>query len=147
VDYQLAPASASDATWLEQLRRSVYQELFAATFGGWDEARHTRHVNECWKRGGISLIEIDKLRVGMIQLFESPDAIEIGEIQIQPPHQNHGLGTRVLKDIITRAHRQGKKVLLSVGLKNERAYRLYVRLGFTDVGRTLTHSMLALGPT
>ena len=35
---QLVPASIEDRAWLERLRRYVYQDLFKATFGKWDEA-------------------------------------------------------------------------------------------------------------
>ena len=76
--------------------------------------------------------------MGMIQLFDQPDAVEVGEIQIQPNHQNQGIGGRVLKDTIPRVHEQRKKVLLSVVLKNERAYRLYERLGFQRVAHNDT---------
>jgi hypothetical protein len=86
--YQLVPASIGDQPWLERLRREVYQELFIASFGGWDEARHARQFGECLNRGGISIIEVDGVRVGMIQFFDQPDAVELGEIQIEPSHQN-----------------------------------------------------------
>ena len=84
--YQLVPVVPKDEAWLEQLRRSVYRELFFATWGSWDEARHLRHCAECWERGGISSVEIDSVRVGMIQLFDHPDGVEIGELQIQPSY-------------------------------------------------------------
>ena len=145
--YQLVPASIGDQEWLERLRRDVYQELFFATWGGWDEARHARHVAECLIRGGLWIIHVDGARVGMIQLFDQPDAVEVGEIQIQPTHQNRGVGTRVLRDIVARAHQQHKKVSLSVALKNDRAYQLYQRLGFRQVARTDTHNHMVCDPT
>jgi ribosomal protein S18 acetylase RimI-like enzyme len=144
--YQLVPASIEDEAWLECLRRDVYQELFMATFGSWDEARHGRQFSECLNRGGISIIEVDGARVGMIQLFDEPDAVEVGEIQIEPSHQNQGIGSRVLKDTIARVHEQRKKVLLSVALKNERAYHLYQRLGFQKVAQNDTHNLMACDP-
>jgi ribosomal protein S18 acetylase RimI-like enzyme len=119
--YRLIPASIEDEVWLERLRRDAYQDLFVATFGSWDEARHARQFTECLNRGGISIIEVDGARMGMIQLFDHTDAIEVGEIQIQRSHQNQGIGSRVLQDTIARVHEQRKKVLLSVAVKNERA--------------------------
>jgi ribosomal protein S18 acetylase RimI-like enzyme len=56
------------------------------------------------------------------------------------------LGTAVLKDVIARAHESRKSVRLRVGLKNERAYRLYERLGFHRVQRTETHSHMVCDP-
>lgn len=144
--YQLIPAALDDQAWLEQLRRAVYQELFLATWGSWDEARHMRHCAECWERGGIFCIVVDAVRVGMIQLFDQPDAIDVGEIQIQSSHQGRGVGTRLLSDIIDRAHARGKKVSLSTGLKNHRVYQLYQRLGFRLVAQTDTHNHMACEP-
>ena len=141
--YQLVPASIGDQPWLERLRREVYQELFIASFGGWDEARHARQFGECLNRGGISIVEVDGVRVGMIQFFDQPDAVEVGEIQIEPSHQNQGIGSLVLKDTIARVHEQRKKVLLSVALKNERGYRLYQRLGFQKVAHNDTHNLMS----
>jgi ribosomal protein S18 acetylase RimI-like enzyme len=144
--YLLVPAMPEDKGWLEQLRRSFYQELFFATWGCWDEARHLRHCAECWERGGIFCLEVEGVRVGMIQLFENSDTIEVGEIQIEPNHQNQTVGSRVLCDTIARAHEQRKKVLLSVALKNERANRLYQRLGFQEIARNETHNLMACVP-
>jgi ribosomal protein S18 acetylase RimI-like enzyme len=138
--YTLVPATVEDEPWLERLRRDVYQELFQATFGGWDEARHMRQWIACWERGGISIIQLQDIAVGMIQLWDKSDSFEICEVQIHPDHQNQSIGTRILADTIARAHAQGKNVTLSVGLKNVRAFRLYERLGFEKVGSDDTHN-------
>jgi ribosomal protein S18 acetylase RimI-like enzyme len=145
MQYRLVPATEEDQPWLKALRRSVYQELFIATWGGWDEARHLRHCAECWKRGNIFLVEVDDRRVGMIQWFERSEAIEIGEIQIEPSHRNRGLGTCLLKDTIARAHAQHKKVSLSTGQRN-RAVKLYERIGFQHVSRNDTHIRMESTP-
>ena len=144
--YRLTSAQPSDTAWLEELRRSVYQELFQATWGGWDEDRHRRHFNECIRAGNISIIELDGIRIGMIQIFDEPNIVEVGEIQIQPSHQNRGVGTNVLKDVIADAHQRGKSVRLRVGLKNAKALRLYERLGFRRVTETETHHHMVCEP-
>ncbi|HVN87486.1 MAG TPA: GNAT family N-acetyltransferase [Candidatus Binatia bacterium] len=140
--YRLIPAVPADEQWLETLRRSAYEQLFQATWGAWDEARHRRHFSECIKRGHISIIEADGVRVGMLQLFDERGAVEIGEIQVAPSHQNRGIGTRVLLEVIADAHRRSKPVRLRVGLKNEHAFRLYQRLGFRHVALSDTHHHL-----
>jgi GNAT superfamily N-acetyltransferase len=144
--YQLVPAAPEDQAWLEQLRRAVYRDLFFATWGGWDEGRHLRHCAQCWERGGIFRIEVNGVCAGMIQLFDQPAAIEVGEIQIQPSYQSRGIGTRLLKDTIARARALGKKVSLSTGLKNHRAFQLYERLGFRQVAQTDTHNHMVCEP-
>jgi ribosomal protein S18 acetylase RimI-like enzyme len=144
--YHLVPTKPEDEAWLEQLRRAVYRDLFDATWGGWDEDRHRRHFSECLERGEISMIKLDGTRVGMIQLFEHEDAIEIGEIQIEPKCQSRGIGTQVLRDTIARANAQRKKVTLRSALKNHRAFELYRRLGFERVVQTRTHDHMEWNP-
>lgn len=146
MEYRLVSAVPSDNAWLEDLRRTVYQDLFQATWGGWDEARHARHFADCIRRGHVSIIEVDGVRVGMVQLFEEPSSVEVGEIQVQTSYQNRGIGTRVLSDIIANAHRHGKCVRLEVGLKNDKAFRLYERLGFRRVAQSETHHHMECEP-
>ena len=139
MNYMLRPAKDSDKAWLDELRRLAYRDLFHATWGRWDEIRHQRQFADCWHRGRIQLVEIDDAPVGMIQIFESGDRMEIGEIQIRPEDQGTGIGTQLLLDVIDRAKQQGKDVVLSTGLKNLGAARLYARLGFEETGCSDTH--------
>ena len=55
---RLIPASVDDKKCLDDLRRQVHQELFQATFGGWDETRHAREFAESWQQGGVNIIEL-----------------------------------------------------------------------------------------
>jgi ribosomal protein S18 acetylase RimI-like enzyme len=137
--YRLTPATEAEQPWLEALRRAAYHDLFISTWGRWDEARHLRHFAECWERGNIYTVELDSERVGMIQLHEYADRLEIGEIQVLPSHQGRGIGSRLLQDVLARAHGRRKKVSLSTGLKNLRAVKLYERLGFQHISQSETH--------
>lgn len=146
MEYRLRDASDEDAPYLEGLRRRTYAELFEATWGGWDENRHRRQLWACLRAGGISLIEADGELVGMIQLFEHADSLEIAEVQIEPVHQGRGIGTAVIRDVICRAANDGLPVNLRVGRKNEGALRLYERLGFKVVGESETHRRMTHRP-
>lgn len=143
MDYRLRPALETDKAWLDALRRAAYRDLFDATWGAWDEARHQRHFAKTWDAGHISLILVDEAPVGMIQLLASDDELELAEIQIDPAQQNRGLGSRVITDVIALAHEQNKRLSLYLGLKNQHAFRLYQRLGFQEVGRSNTHIFMA----
>jgi ribosomal protein S18 acetylase RimI-like enzyme len=136
MNYTLRPVNESDRPWLDQLCRQVYRDLFFATWGRWDDDRHIRHFASCWERGNIQIIKVDAVSVGMIQVFDLDDQIEIAEIQIAPDFQGQGLATMMINDILINAKRKQKKVTLSSGLQNLGALRLYARLGFTEVKRT-----------
>src|SRR5688500_11603110 len=145
--YRLISAVTTDQPWLENLRRNVYQELFQLTWGGWDEERHLRHFSECIGRGHISIIEADGVRVGMVQILDQPDAVEVGEIQIQPSHQNRGIGTCVIRDVISAARDHRKTGRLSSRLKKEKASQPDQRIGFRLVTQSDTHSHMQCGPS
>ena len=140
----LVPAADADRAWLDKLRRDAYRDLFDATWGAWDEARHIRHFEASIDQGNISIIRVDGRPVGMLQLHEHQDAVEVGEIQIRPEAQNQGIGTAVLNDIVGSARAQGRAVRLSTGVKNERALRLYLRLGFRIAQTSDTHVHMLL---
>ena len=137
--YSLRHARDTDRAWLEELRRAVYEHLFHATWGGWDETRHQRHFAATWKKGRIQLIEVRGQPIGMIQLLELEACVEVGEIQVLPEYQNKGLGTQLLVEVIDRARQQGRDIILSAGLMNVGAHRLYARLGFEETERSDTH--------
>jgi len=139
MDCALKPASDADKEWLDALRREAYRDLFDATWGGWDEARHLRHFSEFWEAGGISIVVVDGQPVGVVQLFDSKDVVEIGEIQVLPKHQNRGIGTSIVSDVIESAKKNSKCASLYLGLKNQGALRLYKRLGFEETARSDTH--------
>ncbi len=139
MEYSLRPSSKSDKDWLDQLRREAYRDLFDATWGGWDEDRHIQHFTNSWEAGSISIIVVNQVPVGMIQLLEADDEVEIAEIQILPDHQNRGLGARAIEDVIESAGKRYKRLSLHLGMKNVGAFRLYERLGFQEVRRSETH--------
>ena len=135
----LRPATDTDKAWLDALRRASYRDLFNATWGGWDETRHQRHFSEFWDAGGISIVLVEGEPVGVLQLADSRDIVEIREIQVMPEQQRRGIGTLILSDVVRRAKNEGKCASLYFGLKNQGAFQLYERLGFQETGRSDTH--------
>ena len=130
MNIQLQPYTDKDKIWLEELRRAAYLDLFIATWGGWDENRHQRHWASCIEQGNISIIKLDGVSVGMVQVTAEDESVEIDEIQIFPEFQGRGVGTQVLTKIIEDTHSKRYSVTLSAGNKNSRAIALYQRLGF-----------------
>lgn len=61
------------------------------------------------------------------------DFFELTELHIRPDHQGHGLGESLLRSLA--APRPERRMLLSTPEGENRAWRLYRRLGFTDVLR------------
>ena len=57
----------------------------------------------------------------------------MSEFYVAAEYQNQGIGTQILRDLISEARRKSKSVSLGV-LKNNPARRLYERTGFKVMG-------------
>ncbi len=82
----------------------------------------------------IVVVEDDP--AGRLIIDGSGEHLEVIDIALLPEYRGHGIGTSVLRGVLTRADRLGRAVRLHVE-KQSRAVRLYERLGFSisgDVG-------------
>ena len=77
------------------------------------------------------IIVAGDLPVGRILTTGQPDGIRLIDIAVSSEHQGQGIGTAVLTALLEHADANGRTVHLSVWELNERATRLYARLGFT----------------
>lgn len=81
----------------------------------------------------------DKKIVASFALERHPGrSTHVGEIgiSIAKDHRNYGLGTEIMRFLIKLGSQLGLEMLiLSVFASNERAYHVYTKVGFQEVGR------------
>jgi N-acetylglutamate synthase-like GNAT family acetyltransferase len=75
------------------------------------------------------IILLKNQKIGLLKLAENKTEIEILQIQIEPNHQNKGIGKEIIQSIIQKAFTKNIPVKLSV-LKTNKAQNLYKTLGF-----------------
>ena len=68
--------------------------------------------------------------VGRLWLDRSPDRLRILDISVRPEAHGHGIGSWCLRHVLDQAVAIPCDVSLSVAADNNRARRLYERLGF-----------------
>jgi ribosomal protein S18 acetylase RimI-like enzyme len=82
------------------------------------------------------IVVVETAPVGRLIIDASGDHIEVIDVALLPQYRCHGIGTGVLRGVLSNADRLGRAVLLHVE-KQSRAVRLFERLGFSirgDVG-------------
>jgi ribosomal protein S18 acetylase RimI-like enzyme len=87
--------------------------------------------------GGIGrglLARIEDQAAGMIWWYDDPLDIWINFLATRVPFRGRGIGEALLRSCLAQQYDEGRRsVLINVLVDNERAIRLYRRLGFTDM--------------
>jgi GNAT superfamily N-acetyltransferase len=82
-----------------------------------------------WDPAQVCIIQADGVDVGWLQTVVSKSEHMLGQMFVDAPFQNRGIGTEVLRRIIDEASRLRLPVRLAV-VKFNPSRRLYERLGF-----------------
>lgn len=77
-----------------------------------------------------AVIEVDDERCGGLMIEATLESFVIHEIQVTPQFQRRGIGTMIIRSVLTRAAQREVIVAVSVVPANPGARRLYERLGF-----------------
>jgi GNAT superfamily N-acetyltransferase len=140
----LRPETAEDESFLLSVYASTRQDELNAT--GWDEAARQAFLRMqfnaqrqgyrgMFPTGSFLIILRGGERVGRMVVCRAPDEIRLVDIALPPAFQSQGIGTRLLKDLITEASATGKPLRVSV-FRPGRAAAFYQRLGFVNRGGT-----------
>ena len=129
MEYRLRQATDEDYEFLYNLNVTTLRDAVEAMWG-WDEAFQRRHFDSHFDPASRQIIVLAGRDVGVLVVEERPGETFLALIEVAPAYQNQGLGTRVVRDVLARAHGRGRPVTLTVLKTNPRAHRLYERLGF-----------------
>ena len=135
--YSLRPATATDEDFLFALYASTRQNELAAW--GWPPAQCAQFLQlqfraqrqtylAAYPASEHSIILLAGTPAGGIWVHRA-DSIRLVDIALLPEFQNRGLGSQLIRELLSA----GKPVELSVLQSNVRAIQLYLRLGFAIV--------------
>jgi ribosomal protein S18 acetylase RimI-like enzyme len=79
------------------------------------------------------IIVADGSDVGQLIVDDAATEVRIIDVTVRHSHRSGGIGSTILRDVITDAGSSGRPVELSVWSGNTGAQRLYTRLGFVRV--------------
>jgi len=129
----LEPAKPDDFAYFFDLRHRTMLEHFERAGKVWDDAELGRH-RQSFNPKTLWMIHNKGERVGFVDISTCGADVRVSLFCIEPDHQNHNIGARVMHRIIREAEARGQNIVLDV-LKGNRATTLYERLGFQRIKR------------
>jgi ribosomal protein S18 acetylase RimI-like enzyme len=133
INCALRPVTNTDYEFLYDLHVATIRPYVEATWG-WDDAVQEVMFRERWDPAAVQVIVVEDEDVGTLRLVEKEDEIFIGLLEIHPDHQNQGVGSTIIAEIVRDFYGDGRTAGLPIRLHvlkaNVPARRLYERLGF-----------------
>lgn len=140
MDIRLRKRSECDSAFLFQLfsqikkvelhfdlfPEEISSRILQMQYNAWEEMVRTRYSGS-----DDFIIMFDSERVGRVQFSETAEELRIINISILPLFQGEGIGTEILRKLLTDATRKKLQATLEVDKSNP-AINLYRRLGFTE---------------
>lgn len=136
--YTLRKAAESDYEFIYQTKKEAYKTYVEINFGSWDDSQQREYFNAFMESCGDDayIIAMGGQDIGFYNGQAIGSLYEIGNICIIPSHQNQGIGTALLNDILEQ--NADKEIHLQY-FKQNPVGKLYERLGFSLTGETAHH--------
>ena len=137
----LQPVRPEDGAFLFEVYASTRAEELSLT--GWKEQQREtflrmqfqaqdKHYRENYPGAELQIILVDGGRAGRLYVHRRANEIRIMDIALLPAYRRHGIGTRLLEEILSEAAQSGKNVTIHVEVFNP-ALSWYERLGFKKI--------------
>jgi ribosomal protein S18 acetylase RimI-like enzyme len=138
--FELRPATDADYELVWTIQRTSIGPYVDATFGTTQEVQRA-FFDEHFEHRKFQIVRIQGRDAGFLS-FEVRDAdVYLGNVALLPEWQNRGVGTAIVRFVITQAEAAQLPVRLRV-LKSNPARRFYERLGFSCYEETETHYLM-----
>ena len=123
--------------WTEDQKAAFVAQQFEA-----QDAYYRTH----YEGAAFDVIEVGGEPAGRLYVHRGPREIRIVDIALTPAFRGRGIGTRLLEAVIAEADDAGRTVSIHVEMNN-RARRLYERLGFRPAGEHGPYVRMERPPT
>ena len=134
-------ACKSDYQWLYELKVAAMGGYIKQIFG-WNAAVQKEFFDSDFRPNDITVITFDGLDAGMFELVKNTEGYFLKRIEILPSFQSKGVGSSIIREVLSRAAFKRENVYLMV-FKINPAQKLYKRLGFEITKETETHYKMA----
>lgn len=119
-------------------------KIYIDKIWGWDDTVQLEYHRNDFNPATLQIIlDNHGYEIGLLDVREDDGLIYIKSILIDHSAQGKGIGTHILTKIIQQSAQSNKKIELQVYKINEKARKLYERLGFKIIGQTELHYQMA----
>ena len=126
---QLRGAESSDAEFIYRVVEATMRAYVEKIWGSFSEDYNRKNIAESLTAGMYSIIQCEGRDIGALAVERHPTHIQLNQIYILPSHQNHGIGTSLVRNLAREAKESDRPLRLRVLTVNP-ARRLYEREGF-----------------
>ncbi|REC94932.1 GNAT family N-acetyltransferase [Kushneria indalinina] len=133
----LRPALESDFEFAFAVKKEALGPHIAVRWG-WDEKFQMALHQQRWREKPWFIVMRDDERIGTLSLLDEGDTVRLGEFYIEGAHRGHGLGTRLLNDVVRDCDASNQNIRLEY-LKWNPVASLYKRHGFEVVSENEIH--------
>lgn len=133
--FTLRQSSAEDAPLFYCMVEQTMREFVTKTWGVWDEARIRQDAYEDSCSACTKIVQVADTPAGVFVVERYPTHIQLEQIYLLAEYQRMGIGTALIKGLMTEAAQLKIPVRLRV-LKVNPARCFYERLGFSVVKST-----------
>ena len=125
-------AELDQVQWAPGQREAFLEQQFAAQDASY---------RSTYPDGDFMVIEQGAQAIGRLSVGRLRGEIRLVDIALLPAHQGRGIGTRLIRNLITEAEAKGSRLTLYVEAFNP-AHRLYTHLGFQTIGEYGVYELL-----
>lgn len=103
------------------------------------------HYRSQYPEARFDLVVVSNIPAGYLYTLRGPAAFALIDVALLPEYRGHGIGARLVVDLIAEAAAAGRGINAHVA-KGGRAWRLWQRLGFEVVGDDGVYLAIARPP-
>jgi ribosomal protein S18 acetylase RimI-like enzyme len=129
MDPALRRARPADLDFFYETRRAGFRSSVEQVYGAWNEMEQRRLAEREFGEMEIEILDRGGAPIGYQAIVRELDHWFLDEIALVESERGRGLGTRMIRDIMSAAREARLPLRLSV-LQVNPAQRLYTRLGF-----------------
>lgn len=127
--FTIRPSSVDDAPLFYSVIDRTMRDFIVATWGRWDEERVQRESLEKSMLPHARVIQVDDVGAGVFCVTRLPTYIQLEQIYVLPEYQRMGIGSSLIKGLITEASQSQLPIRLHVMAVNP-AKQFYEKFGF-----------------